>query len=159
MKKGGELRGNAYYVFGCRCGWCSLPLHHQMVGRWQIVGNQPMALNPAMPELGIEKPQSVTSGVFHLSSCMDCLLRFAYRHYSICKNTLQYVFREDFRSDTFYTTPKTPDLCQVKKVHMSFRTMKPDTSFVFCLDLTSIYSTVDHCSVRAGMPGQTLYIL
>ena len=42
VQKGGVWLGNNHFSY-CRCrGWCNLPLHHQMVGRRRIVGNQPM---------------------------------------------------------------------------------------------------------------------
>ena len=33
VRKGGELRGIYHFSYCHRCGWCNLPLHHQMVGR------------------------------------------------------------------------------------------------------------------------------
>ena len=39
---GGESFEFDTFVSCLLCGWCSLPLHHQMVGSRQIAGNQPM---------------------------------------------------------------------------------------------------------------------
>ena len=65
-----------------------------MARRRQIVGNWPMALSPAIAKTGNRKtPEHHLRGFS--SSNMDYSLHFAYRHYSICKNALQYAF-DDF---------------------------------------------------------------
>lgn len=56
VQKGGVLHGSICYIFSHCRGWCSLPLHYQMVGqRQKIVGNQPMALSPAIAKNGNRK--------------------------------------------------------------------------------------------------------
>ena len=108
-----------------------------MARRRQIVGNWPMALSPAIAKTGNRKtPEHHLRGFS--SSNMDYSLHFAYRHYSICKNALQYAF-DDFSWTFFHgrffmeiiypATTKTPDPCQVKKFHISPGTMKPDTFY------------------------------
>ena len=86
-------RGNVCYVFSRCCGGCYLPHHLQMV-RWrQIVGSWPMALSPAIARIGNRKTPEVRLRGFS-SSNVDYLLRFAYRHYSICRQTLQYTYKQ-----------------------------------------------------------------
>ena len=91
VRKGGELRGIYHFSYCHCCGWCNLPLHHQMVGRWQIVGSQPVELSLSTPKNRNRKPRCWNTGVFVLkSNCMDFSFLFAYWHYSICKIQIQY---------------------------------------------------------------------
>ena len=72
-------KGGAHYgfsiIFYCRCcGWCSLPLHHQMV-RWrQIAGNQPVDISLSTPKLGIENPSECSPRGFHCCSLWNSII-------------------------------------------------------------------------------------
>ena len=74
-----QQEGGVHYGFGiifcCRCcGWCSLPLYHQMV-RWrQIAGNQPVELSLSTPKSGIEKPSDGTPRVFRCCSLWNSII-------------------------------------------------------------------------------------
>ena len=58
-QRGGESCGINHFSYRCCCGWCNLPLHHQMVGRWcQIIGNQPMGLVLPIARNRNRKPRS-----------------------------------------------------------------------------------------------------
>ena len=81
------------FLFYCRHrGWCSLPLHHQMVGLRQIAGKPAYGLiHPAKTE---QKPLRVAAlrGFDCFLNHYGTIFSLAYWHYSICLFPLQYSF-------------------------------------------------------------------
>ena len=94
VRKGGVCHGYYYFLYCCRCGWCSLSLHQQMVRRRQIVGNKPMVLSLPYQNRNRKPRKSCTLSGFSLAVRHGLLFPFVYRHYSICKNDLQYAHND-----------------------------------------------------------------
>ena len=100
QRKGGEGFGRSHYFLSGRCcGWCSLPLHHQMVRqrrRWQLASEW-------FRRKGIRKPSDCHPRVFVLVSSLieTSLFPFAYWHYSICIIEMQYSRKIEFYAFRF----------------------------------------------------------
>ena len=86
---GGDLHGNCN-LFSCLLhGWCSLPLHHQMVRRRQVGQHWPSGFLSTIKKQE-EAPSIRSTEGFTLFVCMGLLFLFAYGNYSICKSWNQY---------------------------------------------------------------------
>ena len=92
QQEGGVGVGYFHFFFYRCCGWCSLPLHHQMVRQqWQ---EQQITYWVLCQYKSKEESPDCTAIRFG-----DSFLRqrglsflFAYRHYNICRNVFQYTF-------------------------------------------------------------------
>ena len=86
------LHGLCHIFYSRCCGWCSLPLHHQMA--WQWPKGQQIAWWVLCHYKRKEESPYCTLLRFGDSFYvhMELSYLFAYRHYSICKNFFQYAF-------------------------------------------------------------------
>ena len=64
VRKGGVSFGSHSIVYRRRCGWCSLPLHHQMVRRRQLTAT---SLGSYSEKMQKESPQSCRSEGFRVA--------------------------------------------------------------------------------------------
>ena len=92
-QQGGGVSIGVFHFFFSHCyGWCGLPLHHQMVRqRWQ---EQQITYWVLCQYKRKEESPDCTAIRFGDSFlCQRGLfISFAYWHYSICRNLLQYAF-------------------------------------------------------------------
>ena len=92
QQKGGAcVECNRIFFSRC-CGWCSLPLHHQMVRRWQITA---AGLGSCIVKAQKEIPQSARSEGFCFALNINHIF-FAYGNYSICLFGNQYAWSRYF---------------------------------------------------------------
>ena len=86
---GGDLHGNCN-LFSCLLhGWCSLPLHHQMVRRRQVGQHWPGGFLSTINKQE-EAPSIRSTEGFTLFCPHGLAISFAYGNYSICFSWLQY---------------------------------------------------------------------